>query len=177
MIQKITLEIQNDTGLEFEEQGELRKVMDKEYYYNPHYQKICQWTLCEHGKSLGFHIVLTPKVDHELESARKKFPVGSWFYYNGQEKTLFKVHEVRNSFGNIVVRSFANSYTARHCTPFPLPTWRCCESDKPKKDGKYLTRRKNTHEEKEVDVYCFRLGWNCSQVRISDYEWLDEGKK
>lgn len=178
MKQKITLEIQNDTGVEFEDTMTIDLVSKGQYYYSTQRQKIARADrdICVP------QIVLTPTVDTELEDNRKRFPVDSWVKQAGLTNTtiLYKVREVtRENVADghfpVVVHCHDRSFFPLDCVPFPLPTWRCCESDKPKRGGKYFTRLKGTHEEKEVDVYCFRLDWNCRSVEISNYEWLDDG--
>lgn len=174
MKQKITLEIENDTGVEFEEVAECSKLRMGEYYVDID-GKVQRSDYTIVGCKC---IVLTPKVDHELEEARKKFPVGSWFRVEDRESTTYKVLVIERLCASLIMTSDdGDSHLVDSCTPFPIPTWRCCESDKPKTQGRYYTRRKRDHAERDFDEYCGE-NWeaiNPEYISPLDYEWLDEG--
>lgn len=178
MKQKITLEIQNDTGVEFEERGELREPKHGEYFVAGWSRRIVKNV----DKDNTFHssVVLTPKIDHELESAKKKFPVGSYFKtdYPDYDDFILPVTSVENRGGlGVNIWSGKNGNTSipcpvERCTPFPLPTWRCCETDKPKVEGLYLSRHKiGKHKHT-----CRFLNGAFTCRADSNYEWLDEGE-
>ena len=175
MIQKITLEIQNDTGLEFEDTIELRPLRHGDYWFNGH-DKIVGPIEGDYGARRH---VLTPKVDHELEEAKKL--IGKWVTNKFSPNRIFKITDAYRGWeecaGEVQLMSGCDVLSFSSCQPFPLPTWRCCAEDRPRYEGRYFTRVKGTHEEKEVDAYCFGLGWNCNQVKINNYEWLDEGER
>lgn len=173
MKQKITLEIDNDTGVEFEETMTIDLVNKGQYYYSTQRQKIARADrdICVP------QIVLTPKIDHELESARKKFPVGSYYKTTSRMKNVFAMVESVercSETNNIIICTDAVFVNAITCTTFPLPTWRCCESDKPKRDGSYLTREKGTKEWKTVRDFSVVKGWQGNPYNPD--EWLDEGE-
>lgn len=71
---------------------------------------------------------------------------------------------------------------ARFCTPFPIPTWRCCESDKPKEEGEYPIRFKNNPKKYSKATF-INNNWHDSWgakiimdiVSRGNVEWLDEG--
>jgi hypothetical protein len=179
MKQKITLEIQNDTGLEFEEQAEWRRPKMGEYYVGQYGNIIEQMSspLCDE------YMVITPKVDHELESAKKKFPVGSWFMCPSRDThAVYKVSKVdRNSYLPDIILVHGGVYTCEVslCTPFPLPTWRCCATDKPKKSGEYAMRSKGSKKIFSVKYSIATAFWDRTSVidcPYSDFEWLDEGE-
>ena len=178
MIQKITLEIQNDTGLEFEEAIELRPLRHGDYWFNGH-DKIVGPIDGDYGARRH---VLTPKVDAELESAKKKFPVGSWVMCPSRDThAVYKVSKVdRNSYLPDIILVHGGVYTCEVslCTPFPLPTWRCCETDKPEKSCSVITRHKLEHSFKKLGMdYVADKGWeSIYSGREKDYEWLDEGE-
>lgn len=173
MIQKITLEIQNDTGLEFEEAIELRPLRHGDYWFNGH-DKIVGPIDGDYGARRH---VLTPKVDAELESAKKKFPVGSWVKHTKSDGITNVTEVVR--FGSVVTVGNTNvKYLVGNVTPFPLPTWRCCETDKPEKSCSVITRHKLEHSFKKLGMdYVADKGWeSIYSGREKDYEWLDEGE-
>lgn len=115
-------------------------------------------------------------VDEELESARKKFPVGSWFKTSAGGSTIHRVERVDWETDD------CRGFLVSDCTPFPLPTWRCCAEDKPKKDGQYVMRIKG-HAPYKYRVRYYSLGvklwrFNHEDVAIPEgYEWLDEGER
>lgn len=174
MKQKITLEIQNDTGVEFEDTIELRPLRHGDYWFNGH-DKIVGPIDGDYG---AHRHVLTPKLDHELESAKKL--IGKWVVFKDKDLIL-KVRDVVRDFYSKELTFEALSqwgnpgkYLLRDFNPFPLPTWRCCESDKPKNLGKYYLRRKNGSD-KIVTSIAPSGTWAIGYEDASDYEWLDEG--
>lgn len=170
MIQTIKLEIQNDTGVEFEDTIELRPLRHGDYWFNGH-DKIVgpiegDYGACRH--------VLTPKVDTELEQAKKRFPVGSTFKDRGETVYCLKSYEYREDQKCwILIDTDYNMHSVSNCTPFPLPVWRCCESDKPKKSGRYFARQKDTKACMGVVYFC-NESWEGGTHKT---EWLDEGER
>lgn len=76
-----------------------------------------------------------PEVDTELEEAKKRFPVGSW-YSSLSFHVAYKVTEVkrRSDYKKIYVCSADGyEYDVKLCTPATLPTaapkWRCMKTD------------------------------------------------
>lgn len=117
------------------------------------------------------------KVDTELEEAKKKFPVGSWFTSDGFDRQAYTVKAVERRYLNIitlVTYCGPHHFPAVNCIPLSIPTWRCCESDKPKKYGHYYTRVKDCHEEKQAHLYN-EFGWPFHGPEYA--EWLDEGER
>lgn len=184
MRQKITLEIDNDTGVEFEGRAVERCLAVGDYYISAPFA-ISRW---EGPPTAGTFLALTPKVDKELEEAKRKFPVGSYYTTTERMSGVFaKVEsvervELRDENRVCVITSDICS-TVESCTPFPLPVWRCCVSDKPKKEGNYFLRSKNSNK-KTISFYQNNDIWVLNKGEISaslgwenhkNYEWLDEG--
>lgn len=177
MKQKITLEIQNDTGLEFEDTTKWDCPKEGEYFINSRHkiEKSDRFSSC-------YHYVLTPKIDAELEEAKKL--IGKWVKYKDRDIAFKLTDVVRDSYSKEILGVVLNSidsekYYFKDLTPFPLPVWRCCESDRPKTQGRYYTRRKRDHAERDLDEYCGE-NWeaiNPEYISPLDYEWLDEGGK
>lgn len=125
-------------------------------------------------------------VDTELEDAKKKFPVGSYFKtdYPDYDDFILPVTSVENRGGfGINIWSGKNGNTSipcpiELCTPFPLPRWRCCESDRPKKTKNCFLRFKESLTPSHLDVYLDQIkGWERLHKGQADlYEWLDEGE-
>ena len=168
MKQKITIEIQNDTGVEFEEVAECNKLRMGQYYVDLD-GKVQR---SDYNIRDCKCIVLTPKVDHELEEAKRL--VGKYVKYKSGDPTLFLVDEVSRSYHGRLIVFFKGSLggvSYEDCQPFFIPVWRCCESDKPKKDGKYFTRDIDTKGWMKTND--FKNGrWSGEYERD---EWLDEG--
>lgn len=173
MIQKITLEIQNDTGVEFEETTKWDCPKESEYFINSRHriEKSDRFSSC-------YHYVLTPKIDAELEDAKSKYKLKSYFKTRHSDDILM-VKEVYRGLddGSIFIKAKAGSCKLNDCTPFPLPVWRCCAEDKhllqPRKA--YFVRSKK----KDVwllDTYDPVRGWE-EVNHENKYEWLDEGEK
>ena len=93
-----------------------------------------------------------PQVDTELEEARKRFPVGSWFTVMSRGSTLRKIESLSQDKFGIKIRSDEGiTYCMSLCTPATLPTrkvsWRCMKTDAPDTartvlinlDGKYYS--------------------------------------
>ena len=172
MIQKITLEIQNDTGVEFEETTKWDCPKESEYFINSRHriEKSDRFSSC-------YHYVLTPKIDAELEEAKKL--IGKWIKCKG-DNFAFEVEEVyRDKEDNFikVYNKTLGTYFVSETDPFPLPVWRCCAEDKhllqPRKA--YFVRSKK----KDVwllDTYDPVRGWE-EVNHENKYEWLDEGEK
>jgi len=178
MKQDIILQVRNDTGIEFEKEARLGKPSDTDWF-------VFDGEIMQAKNCLGIYPILTPKIDHELESAKKKFPVGSYFKtdYPDYDDFILPVTSVENRGGlGVNIWSGKNGRTSipcpvDRCTPFPLPVWRCCESDKPKKDGTQHVRDKGNHYIKGVYQYNLETKtWN-GMLIPSRLEWLDEGER
>lgn len=168
MKQRITLEIDNDTGIEFEEVAEYRRVEVGEYWVN---DAILYGPAIEGTEYYGSRHVLTPKVDKELEEAKKL--IGTLVYLGSNKKHLYQIDDVERDANNILIAWINESWiTCSICTPFPIPTWRCCENEKPKKDGDYFTRAVDTKG--WMGTNYFKNGRWTKECR--DEEWLDEGE-
>ena len=92
MKQKITLEIENDTGVEFEEEARLGVPKEGERYIFDG-----QIIKCD-GGNIGTHLVLTPKVDKELEEAKKL--IGKWVKFKDRDVSLKVRHVFRDKFSH-----------------------------------------------------------------------------
>jgi len=114
---------------------------------------------------------LPQDLDTELEEAKIKYKLGSYFKTIHSDDILM-VKEVFRGLddGTIFIQAKAGSCKLNDCTPFPLPVWRCCETDKPKKNGYYYTRDKRDNSKR----YGF---YNFNHYDNSNYEWLDEGER
>ena len=125
---------------------------------------------------------IEPEIDVELERARKKFPVGSWFKLLNLDMVQQVSDVIRRGADLLILCTNGLTEFVQNCTPFPLPTWRCCDSDKPKKEGTYHTRVKKGEAPvgKKKDAHYFLSvseGWNVSaDTNMSMREWLDEGE-
>jgi hypothetical protein len=130
---------------------------------------------------------IEPEIDEELEAAKRKFPVGSYFKtnYPDYDDFILPVTSVENRGGfGINIWSGKNPNTSipcpiDRCTPFPLPTWRCCDADKPKKEGSYFVREP---DDKRIKDVCFwnNEDWASKIFTISPNrrrEWLDMGER
>lgn len=178
MIQKITLEIQNDTGVEFEDTTKWDCPKEGEYFINSRHkiEKSDRFSSC-------YHYVLTPKIDAELEEAKKL--IGKWVRYKDRDIAFKLTDVVRDSYSKEILGVVLNSidsekYYFKDLTPFPLPTWRCCASDKPKKSGEYAMRSKGSKKIFSVKYSIATAFWDRTSVidcPYSDYEWLDEGER
>lgn len=102
MKQKITLEIENDTGVEFEEVAECSKLRMGEYYVDIN-GKVQRSDYTMEGCKC---IVLTPKVDHELEAPMVNNSP-ELVIPNGWEKLGYKIPADEegffDAFGNFVI--------------------------------------------------------------------------
>lgn len=137
----------------------------------------CDFSECLTSVRLCFR-KLEP-VDAELESAKKL--IGKWVRYKDRDIAFKLTDVVRDSYSKEILGVVLNSidsekYYFKDLTPFPLPVWRCCESDKPKSLGKYYLRRKNGTE-KIVTSIAPSGTWAIGYENASDYEWLDEGER
>ena len=128
-----------------------------------------------------------PAVDTELEEAKKRFPVGSWFNFKGYGSALFKVKEVaRASLGAdycdiILVKDDSDErYQAESCTPATLPTaakWRCMKTDVENNVSDRIVRLDNINHIGWYDVA--KRAWfirGCLYIDLSRYEtalWLE----
>lgn len=171
MKQKITLEIQNDTGVEFEEVAECSKLRMGEYYVDID-GKVQRSDYSIVGCKC---IVLTPKIDHELEEAKRL--VGKYVKYKSGDPTLFLVDEVSRSYhGRLIVffKGSPSSVSYEDCQPFPIPTWRCCDHERPRKDGRYFFK---DIDGKFLGVanYSVNDGWYDLPGIAKCHGWLDEG--
>jgi len=172
MKQKITLEIENNTGVEFEEVARLGKPSDTDWF-------VYDGQIMQAKDCIGIYPILTPKIDKELEDAKKL--IGKWVKFNDRDVVLRVRHIFRDKFSNNILCFDAigqyqtlGEYYLKDFTPFPMPVWRCCEKDKPKKDGYYPIRRKDNH--KDYDTGFYHAHNNSRWDDLSkDFEWLDEG--
>lgn len=123
------------------------------------------------------------QVDEELEQAKKRFSSG-WFLWDGRE-TVYKTEFIERDtkgHGLLMITSDAgNTYLLSDCIPTTLPTWRCCESDKPKVEGTYYVRCK---ADKVQYLFYYTIpAWRTvshkcmTQIWPHNYEWLDEGER
>lgn len=130
------------------EEVKKRWPIGKEYRVKkPGYPHVCKVVKVERDDDdgciyidgwLASSIEPVPEVDTELEEAKKRFPVGSWFTHNKRASTLYKVKAVK--YDEKYKRTYilddagvtANIY---NCTPATLPTrkiqWRCMKTDAP----------------------------------------------
>ena len=124
---------------------------------------------------------LPEEVDWELEEAKNKYKLGSYFQTRHSDDILM-VKEVYRGLddGTIIIVSKCGSCNLSDCTPFPLPVWRCCASDKPKKSGEYAMRSKGSKKIFSVKYSIATAFWDRTSVidcPYSDFEWLDEGER
>jgi hypothetical protein len=113
-------------------------------------------------------------VDEELEQAKKL--IGKWVKIKNYHHHLYLVEYVtRDEENKLLIWSNGSWYYFKFCTPFPIPVWRCCESDKPKIDKCYPTRLKSDHLEYFLSSY-HNGKWSMANSPESS-EWLDEGER
>ena len=126
-----------------------------------------EWYVSRKWNNWFTHPIFTPydpidTIDTELDEAKKRFPVGSWFNHKDYRSTLFKVQAVRRIWGTInIVPDSNHQFYATSCTPAALPHYpqgRCCLTDPPKKDGYYLVQGK---------------GWDYPSVHRYDRFWFN----
>lgn len=137
----------------------------------------CDFSECLTSVRLCFRKV--EPVDHELEEAKKKFPDNSYFKYKASTAIYVVEKLYRDEYQNepvIMIRPKDGHvhHDIRHCTPFPLPTWRCFDSDKPERSGYYYLRSKD-RQYKKLAEYNPAHNWY-GLGKATDYEWLDEGE-
>jgi hypothetical protein len=114
---------------------------------------------------------IEPEIDWELEQAKKLN--GTWVTVSDIHG-IFEVVEVERIIASLVLTTKdGRSHLIEYCTPFPLPVWRCCESDKPKV-GQYYPVRKNKSLTYDLIRFDGSGFWD-TDLLISKYEWLDEG--
>lgn len=75
-----------------------------------------------------------PEVDAELEEAKNRFPVGSWFNVSAETgSTIRQVKEVFRCLLHVYVKSDSiENFLLERCTPATLPItaqWRCMKTD------------------------------------------------
>lgn len=123
-------------------------------------------------------------VDEELEAMKAKFPANSYFKINDSFSPIFKVAksdiERDSRFPEVInIPTYDGNnfiwFNSRICTPFPLPKWRCCDDERPKKDGRYFIK---DMDGKLVGVanYSVNDGWYDLPGIAKYYGWLDEGE-
>lgn len=142
----------------------------------------CDFSECLTSVRLCFR-KLEP-VDAELESAKKL--IGKWVIFKTRD-VILKVKTIRiDKWSNKIVfqaEYFLNEpvdFYLEDFNPFPLPTWRCCASDKPKKSGEYAMRSKGSKKIFSGKYSIATAFWDWTSVidcPYSDYEWLDEGER
>jgi len=127
-------------------------------------------------------------VDEELEAMKAKFPANSYFKINDSFSPIFKVAksdiERDSRFPEVInIPTYDGNnfiwFNSRICTPFPLPTWRCCVSDKPKESGYYYLRSKDRKWQRleyfsSNESFARNEGWG--ELDITNLKWLDEGE-
>ena len=125
---------------------------------------------------------IEPEIDQELEQAKKRFASG-WFLWDGRETVLKVCNIMRDTKGHgllMITSDAGNTYLLNDCIPTTIPTWRCCESDKPKTKGRlYATRLKGNHVVLDSAQFCECGTWGgwLNLKYIANYEWLDEGER
>lgn len=152
-----------------------KRPLDNEFFWHPTLNAMCPVKDFMTAHELTFERI-EPEIDAELEEAKKKFPVGSWFKPQGYPNFIIQVVEVERVKNRIMIfiEHEQWEFYLEDCQPFPLPRWRCCESDKPEKEAYYYLRSKNRDWQRLVE-FNFKLEW-CRLINASDYEWLDEGQ-
>lgn len=138
----------------------------------------CDFSECLTSVRLCFRKI--EPVDAELESAKKL--IGKWVIFKTRD-VILKVKTIRiDKWSNKIVfqaEYFLNEpvdFYLEDFNPFPLPTWRCCATDKPKdkKEGeRYFVRCKFDHRCKNVHKF---TGQSFILENSLDFEWLDEGE-
>lgn len=137
--------------------------------------------VCVRYASGGFNPVYRLEIyveDTELEEAKKL--IGTWVTDTFTPNRIFKITDAYRGWeecaGEVQLMSGCDVLSFSSCTPFPIPRWRCCESDKPKKIGaNYILRSKFNGD--KLFCYFFVNSWETSSLTSpSDYEWLDEGE-
>ena len=116
------------------------------------------------------------KEDTELEEAKKKFPVGSWFTSDGFDRQAHTVKAVERRYLNIItlVTYYGpHHFPAVNCIPLSIPIWRCFDSDKPERSGYYYLRSKDRQYRKLAEYHPAHNWYGLGKA--TDYEWLDEG--
>ena len=105
-----------------------------------------------------------PEVDTELEEAKKRFPVGSWFTDMDRGSTIFKVNDIkrvdREYKENVLVLTdcTGNWHCVDLCTPATLPTakWRCMKTDIETPKTRMLAQLKRHELSRSVFVEVYR---------------------
>lgn len=120
---------------------------------------------------------LPQDLDTELEEAKIKYKLGSYFKTIHSDDILMVKKVFRGlDDGTIFIQAKAGSCELNDCTPFPLPVWRCCCFDRPKKTGSYIARVKSNKCYADTRFYdVVTNSWEL--VGCKDYEWLDEGER
>lgn len=118
-------------------------------------------------------------VDEELEQAKKL--IGTWVVFKTRNVILKVKTMRRDNWSKKIV--FEAEYQTNEpvdfyledFNPFPLPTWRCCDDERPKKDGRYFIK---DMDGKLVGVanYSVNDGWYDLPGIAKYYGWLDEGE-
>lgn len=111
------------------------------------------------------------QVDEELEAARQKFPVGSWFTTRHENSAIYKVHKVVRGYyeatrNHIFVYSSDrfNMYVGL-CTPFTFPSapeWHPM-SEEPDCPGDYLVRNNQSYV---IALYSYSKWYLCG-IRVT----------
>ena len=112
--------------------------------------------------------------DTELEEAKKL--IGKWVTVNDVHG-IFQIVEVERIIASIIVTTRdGRSHLVDSCRIKTIPTWRCCESDKPKnRGGDFHIRDKEKPFLKTVARFD-GAKWS-GDIFISRSEWLDEGER
>ena len=123
--------------------------------------------------------------DPELEEAKKL--TGKWVVFKDKD-VILKVRSVlRDSYSKALTFEAISQtgnlaqFYLRDFNPFPLPVWRCCESDKPKKEKRYAVRCKHDrgrYNSADYENLKWLDRWGTEFCGVeSNYEWLDEGER
>ena len=115
-------------------------------------------------------------VDTELEEAKKL--IGKWVRYKDRDIAFKLTDVVRDSYSKEILGVVLNSidsekYYFKDLAPFPLPRWRCFDSEKPERSGYYYLRSKDRQYKKLAEYHPAHNWYGLGKA--TDYEWLDEG--
>jgi len=163
---KIELDLPVPEGWRFV--GMIATQKGQMYINNIGEQVICSSNFVEDQKYLTFERI--EQVDEELEEAKKL--IGKWVTVNDIHG-IFQIVEVERIIASIIVTTRdGRSHLVDSCRIKTLPVWRCCESDKPKKEGRYFIRQKDTKACMTVILF-HNETWTQGTYKC---EWLDEGE-
>ena len=125
---------------EYDQRNHMNKLTKSEFIQKLEMAKIDSRDY-DNGINRAIHIIgdteiipdPVPAVDTELEEAKKRFPVGSWFTAQGYPNMMMKVSEVERFKRGvmILIEHEEWEFYPKECTPATLPTakWRCMKTD------------------------------------------------